>query len=269
MNTEKVDTNDTLEKPQCLRERRIFYRFFYGSVPEVGAVIDKASFKKFKLGDVEDTWWSPGLRPYISKFFDKMSERLNLTTLINLICFEYFIMGNCVTFAEDNDLPKDKKKNEFDSKLTYQGWKKILILPLDQVRVKRIPLSEDVVLDYVPDPETLKFLKKEKKFLKTLDSKNQVPLDQNPELGSFAYLFTRKIAQYNTLGISVIEKYMNDLSEKKKIKLKIFEAEEDLLNSKIKKFIEEFLFKPVAIKKGFVGPEVLNFPVLYPEVIII
>ena len=61
---------------------------------------------------------------------------------------------------------------------------------------------------------------------------------------------------------------MSDLSEKKKIELKIFEAEKDLLNNKIKEFIEKSLFRPVAIKKGFIGPEALNFPVLYPEVII-
>jgi len=254
---EKVAIDD-FEKPQSLRERRCFYRFFYNTVPEVGTTIDEVSFKRFKLGDIDDTWGSPGLRLYVYKFFNEMIERLNIAELINRISFEYFLMGNCVTFAEDNDLPKDKKRNEFDSKLSYQGWKKILILPPDQVRVRRIPLSEDVVLDYVPDPETLK----------VLNNKGRVLLGQNPELGSFAHFFARKISQYDTIGLSVIEKYVSDLSEKKKIELKIFEAEKDLLNSKIKEFVEKSLFRPVAIKKGFVGPEGLNFPVLYPEVII-
>jgi len=267
MNTGKVDI-DFFEKPQSLRERRAFYKFFYNTVPEVGTAIDEISFKKFKFGDIDDTWGSPGLRFYVYKFFNKMCERLNIIDFINQISHEYFVMGNGVVFVEDNDLPKDIKKNEFDSKLTYQGWKKLLLLPPDQVRVRKIPLSEDIILSYIPDSKTLCFLKKRKNCFKFLNGKNEAPLNQDPNSGSFAHLFARKISQYDTLGISVIEKYINDLVEKKKIELKIFETENDLLNRKIKKFIEECLFRPVAIKKGFVGPKGLNFPVLYPEVIL-
>ena len=98
-----------------------------------------------------------------------MCERLNITDFINQIGHEYFIMGNTIIFTEDNDLPKDKKKNVFDSRLSYQGWKKLLILPPDQVKIIKIPFSESITLSYIPNPETLCLLKKRKdcfKFLK-------------------------------------------------------------------------------------------------------
>ena len=167
-----------------------------------------------------------------------MSDRLNLAELVNQISHEYFLFGNCVTFTEDTDPVKNKKKNCFDRDTTYQGWKKILILPPDQVRVRRIPLSDEVLLDYIPDPKTLCFLKKERKLLSTLNSENQVPLDQDPATGSFAHFFARKMSQYDTIGISIVEKHVNELSENKKVELKIFEAEKSLLSSKIKKFVE-------------------------------
>ena len=89
---EKMDNGCDLEKPQNLRERRSFYRFFYHTVPEVGTAIDETSFKNFRLGDIDDTWGNPGLRLYAYKFFNKMSERLNIAELINQICLEYFLI---------------------------------------------------------------------------------------------------------------------------------------------------------------------------------
>jgi hypothetical protein len=51
------------------------------------------------------------------------------------------------------------------------------------------------------------------------------------------------------------------------IPIKIASTEKGLINAKIKMFVEEYLFRPVAIRKKFLcnsGPD----PVLYPELII-
>jgi hypothetical protein len=246
------------------RERRSWYRFFYNSNAEVGTKIDESSFKSLCLGDIKVTGGNPVARNYIYDFFGEMSERLKLLDLVNGICFEWFLMGNCVTFVEDGVFT-GKNKESYDKDKDYKGWNKLLILPPDQVRIRKHPLTDEVLLDYMPDPETLKSLKKDKKSSKILKDGNTIPLDQDPFTGSFAYMFSRKRSQYDTMGLSVLEKHMSDLSAGKKITLKIFEAERQLLNSKIKFFIEECLFKPVALKKGFVGPLGVA-TILYPEV---
>jgi len=86
---------------------------------------------------------------------------------------------NCFIFCEDDDwkegLNSDnigQKKEEakqraqllkdrfdiVDKNPLYKGWKKLLILPPDQVRVRKLPLTDEVAIEYMPDPETRKFL---------------------------------------------------------------------------------------------------------------
>lgn len=265
-----------LEKPQNLRERRSFYRFFYNSVPEIGTGIDEHSIKKCSLKSITDCR-APEQKNYIYDFFNKMCGRLNIVHRISEILHEYLIMGNCTVFVEEDSSTKSKKVTKYDKNPDYLGWKKIIILPPDQVWVRKLPLSDEIILDFLPDPDTLNFLKKSKnKLLKSL-VQGHVPLDQDPSSGSFAHLFARKITQYDVIGISPIEKHVEDLifndkvrnhegakwkqTKEKKITMKISKTESDLLNRSIEKFVEESLFKPVAIKKGFLSP---NGTVIYP-----
>jgi intein/homing endonuclease len=160
-----------------------------------------------------------------------------------------FSTHNCFVFSEDadwkDDLPPDeaeRKKQEaaqrsqflkekygiVDKNPLFKGWRKLLILPPDQVRVRKLPLSDDVAIEYMPDPETRKFLTSDipidptdpsRKIKSTVSKELQeairqsgvIPLDTDPNSGSHVYHLARKKSQYEPMGVSIIERYINTL----------------------------------------------------------
>ena len=160
-----------------------------------------------------------------------------------------FSTHNCFIFAEESEWQEEydpqeyaKKQSEAEQKKEYlkqkfditdndplyKGWKKLLILPPDQVRVRKLPLTDDVAIEYLPDPETRKFLtsdipidptsptKKVKNYVsKELQEKIRmsgvIPLDTDPYTGSHVHHLARKKSQYEPLGVSVIERCINTL----------------------------------------------------------
>lgn len=156
---------------------------------------------------------------------------------------------NCFAFVEEDDLieglnpdERARKKEEakqrsehlkekfgiIDKNPLFKGWKKILILPPDQVRVRKLPLTDDVAVEYMPDSETRKFLTSDypidpmdptSKVRDGIseDLKNKVrqsgviPLDTDPYSGSHVFHLARKKSQYEPLGTSMIERCVNTL----------------------------------------------------------
>ena len=103
-----------------------------------------------------------------------------------------------------------------------------MILPPDQVRVRKLPLSDDVAIEYMPDPETRKFLTSDipidptdpsRKIKSTVSKELQeairqsgvIPLDTDPNSGSHVYHLARKKSQYEPMGVSIIERCINTL----------------------------------------------------------
>jgi hypothetical protein len=159
-----------------------------------------------------------------------------------------FSTHNCFIYAEDDysqdDLSpeeKSRKKEEArqraeflkekyqiaDKDPTYKGWKKLIVLPPDQVRVRKLPLTDDVAIDYVPDPETKRFLTSEvplpdaerkdisysipKELQEKVRQSGIIPMDTDPYTGSHVFLLARKKSQYEPLGVSIIESCINTL----------------------------------------------------------
>jgi hypothetical protein len=266
----KIDL-DNMEKPQCLRERRCYYRFFYNSNPNVGEAIDKASCMKFGLKRMGDTLQED----YIYDFFNNMCIRLHLWEMVISIAHEWLLMGNCFLFAEEHDWRKNKTVKEkpvlFDKNALYEGWSKVLVLPPDQVRVRKSPLSSTVELEYVPDPEVLRLLKKKSRnmprhFIEKAMEAKSIPLDSDPFSGSFAAMFARRVSGYDVLGTSMVEHYMDKLCNQESITVIIPDAAMDLLKHELKVFVEKSLFLPVAVKKGFFDKMRRS---MYPEISIL
>jgi len=162
---------------------------------------------------------------------------------------EGFSTHNCFIFAEENDWKEgthiddiSNKKEEslqrteflkekygiIDKCPLYKGWKKLLILPPDQVRVRKLPLTDEVAIEYMPDPETRRFLtsdlpfdpndpSKEMKYSISPELREKVrqngmiPLDTDPYSGSHCFHLARKKSQYEPLGVSMIERCINTL----------------------------------------------------------
>jgi hypothetical protein len=243
-------STDFLEKPQNLRERRAFYRFFYNTNEIVGAAIDiHSTLPVSKIRLVPPKSRNKHQNQYVYKYFLNMCDDMKLFKSLIEITFEYFLMGNAFVFAEEHewkeglneaDVAKQcetaKQRSEFlkqkyaitDKNPLFKGWSKLLVLPPDQVRVRKMPLTDVVAIEYMPDAETRKFLTSDmpydpndptKQIKSTVpeDLKEKVrrsgvvPLDIDPLTGSFVYHLARKKSQYEPVGTSIIERCVNTL----------------------------------------------------------
>ena len=160
-----------------------------------------------------------------------------------------FSTHNCFIFAEEDDWKENldsgnigQKKEEAlqraqllkekfditDKNPLYEGWKKLLVLPPDQVRVRKLPLTDDVAIEYMPDPETRKFLTSDvpldpfdptkkmdysisRELREKVRQSGVIPLDTDPYTGSHVYHLARKKSQYEPLGVSILERCINTL----------------------------------------------------------
>lgn len=243
-------SSDFLEKPQNLRERRAFYRFFYNTNEIVRRAVDiHSTLPLSKLRLVPPKGKNKHQNEYVYKFFVDMCDNMKLFKSLIEVAFEYTLMGNVFAFTEESDWREDlepaeaakkiqqsKQRSEFlkqkydivDKDPLYKGWDKLLILPPDQVRVRKLPLSDGVAVEYLPDPETRKFLTSDiaidpldpTKRLKSSVSRDLrekirqsgvIPLDTDPNTGSHVYHLARKKSQYEPLGTSMIECCINTL----------------------------------------------------------
>lgn len=244
-------STDFLEKPQNLRERRAFYRFFYNSNEIVAQAIDiHSTLPLSKLRLVPPKGKNPHQNKYIMKFFQTMCDNMKLFKTLIEVSHEYMLYGNCFCFIQSSEPFDDlspeeaaKKKSEASQKSEYlkkkfdiedknplfTGWEKLIILPPDQVRIRKLPLSDDVAVEYVPDPQTKEFItnggyyggqdqedKKKHELPADLQDKVRqggvIPLDTDPYSGSFVFHLARKKSQYEPMGTSIIERCINTLT---------------------------------------------------------
>jgi hypothetical protein len=244
-------STDFLEKPQNLRERRAFYRFFYNTNEIVGRAIDiHSTLPLSKLRLVPPKGKNKHQNEYVMRFFENMCDNMKLFRSLLESTHDLNLMGNSFNFIED-DYPFDNltpeeisqkkeeaaqkssflknKYNVIDKNPLYKGWKKLIVLPPDQVRVRKLPLSDDIAVEYVPDPQTKEFITQggyayqgtspESKHKYEIPAELQdkvrqggvIPLDTDPYSGSFVFHLARKKSQYEPLGVSMIERCINTL----------------------------------------------------------
>lgn len=160
-----------------------------------------------------------------------------------------FSTHNCFIFAEEDDWKEGVEADQISTKKEeakqrsqllkdkydikdknplFKGWKKLLILPPDQVRVRKLPLTDEVAIEYMPDPETRKFLTSDvpldptdptrkldytisQELREKVRQSGVIPLDTNPNTGSHVYHLARKKSQYEPLGVSIVERCINTL----------------------------------------------------------
>jgi hypothetical protein len=243
-------STDFLEKPQNLRERRAFYRFFYNTNEIIGQAIDiHSTLPLSKLRLVPPKGKNKHQNEYVYKFFTKMCEDMKLFKTLIEITHEYYLFGNAFIFAEEDDWKESIETDELSTKKEeakqrslllkekydikdknplFKGWKKLLILPPDQVRVRKLPLTDEVAIEYMPDPETRKFLTSDvpldptdptrkldysisRELREKVRQSGVIPLDTNPNTGSHVYHLARKKSQYEPLGVSIVERCINTL----------------------------------------------------------
>jgi hypothetical protein len=99
-------STDFLEKPQNLRERRAFYRFFYNTNEIVGRAVDIHSelpISKIRLVPPKSKNRHQSI--YVQKFFEDMCDNMKLFESLIEVSHDYHLMGNCLhKSAEINKL---------------------------------------------------------------------------------------------------------------------------------------------------------------------
>jgi hypothetical protein len=161
---------------------------------------------------------------------------------------------NCFCYSEEHDPYKSdnpdvvaelKEKGRIESERlfkefgiidrdpNYRGWRRIFVLPPDQVIVKKQILSDEPYVEFVPDPETRKAILRSRDnpdiffqdgrepqmpppnvpddIADKLKDSGAIPLDTDPYSGSHVYHLARKKCQYETYGVSILERCINTL----------------------------------------------------------
>jgi hypothetical protein len=248
-------STDFLEKPQNLRERRAWYRHFYHSNEFVGQAIDLHSTLPLSKIRLEKPAGSNQEQvDYVYDFFVEMCNEIKLFKSLLEISHEYWLLGNALVFAEDHE-PYEEVENEekvtelkekgkveaerlykefkvIDKDPNYKGWRKLIVLPPDQVRIKKVPLSDESLIEFIPDPETRKSVLNSQdptfystaedsieskipqipgKLVSQLRENGSLALDTDPFSGSHVFHLARKKCQYETMGVSILERCVNTL----------------------------------------------------------
>lgn len=251
-------STDFLEKPQNLRERRAWYRHFYNSNEFVGQAIDLHSTLPLSKIRLEKPHGENHEQiEYVYEYFLEMCNEVKLFKVLLEISHEYQLLGNTFIYSEDHnpyeieegDKEGEAKVNEMkewgkqeaerlfkdfkviDKDPNYKGWRKLIILPPDQVRIKKVPFSDESLIEFIPDPETRKGIlnsqdpayyplspDEEKNMPRLprslsydLQKNGSIPLDTDPYSGSYVFHLARKKSQYETLGVSILERCVNSL----------------------------------------------------------
>lgn len=248
-------STDFLEKPQNRRERNAWYRHFYNANEYVGAAIDLHStmpLSKIRLEKPKGQ--NKEQIDYVYDFFVEMCDEIKLFKVLLDISHEYFLLGNCYVVAEEHDPYKSdnpdyaaeikekgriecerlfKEFGVIDRDPNYMGWKRIIVLPPEQVVIKKRVLSDEPYIEFVPDPETRKAILRSKEnpdiffqdgreskmsppdvpdvIANGLKDSGAIPLDTDPYSGTFVYHLARKKCQYETYGSSILERCINTL----------------------------------------------------------
>ncbi|MBE3086161.1 MAG: hypothetical protein IMZ64_08090, partial [Bacteroidetes bacterium] len=244
-------STDFLEKPQNLRERRAFYRFFYNTNEIVGRAIDvHSTLPLSKLRLVPPKGKNDHQNKYVMKFFETMCDDMKLFKNLIEVTHEYLLFGNAFCFLEEhdpfNDMTPDesatkkeecsqrsellkKKYDVQDKNPLFKGWKKLIVLPPDQVRARKLPLSDEIAIEFTTDAQTKELItqgsyayqgqspgeRKKYEIPAELQEKVRqsgvIPLDTDPHSGSFVFHLARKKSQYEPLAVSIIERCVNTL----------------------------------------------------------
>ena len=124
-----------------------------------------------------------------------------------------------------------------DKDPNYQGWSKVTILPPDQVRIEKALFSDHPLIEYIPDPKTKEAILRDYSSDETYGNLSSgsmpkvpasireavgrggaIPLDTDPDSGSHCCHMARKKSQYETMGVSILERCINTLLLKDKLR---------------------------------------------------
>jgi hypothetical protein len=129
---------------------------------------------------------------------------------------------------EDADARAEKwlKKN-------YKGWTAIRVLPPEQIHMESFPFTDEKLIELIPDSKTKAIIQQadmgDDQAARIANSMppdvtdairegRNIPLNTDPDAGSFVYYMARKKSQYEPRGHSMLERCLNTLVYRDKLR---------------------------------------------------
>lgn len=118
-------------------------------------------------------------------------------------------------------------------KKNYKGWTAVRVLPPEQVHMESFPFTDEKIIELIPDSKTKDVVERasiqDPSALKIVESMpedvveairegNNIPLNTDPDEGSFVYLMARKKSQYEPRGHSMLERCLRILVYRDKLR---------------------------------------------------
>jgi hypothetical protein len=118
-------------------------------------------------------------------------------------------------------------------KENYSGWSAVRILPPEQIHMESFPFTDEALIELVPDSKTKAIVQKARMgdaraarivesmpddVIEALHNGDNIPLNTDPEAGSFCYYMARKKSQYEPRGKSILQRCLRVLVYRDKLR---------------------------------------------------
>ena len=118
-------------------------------------------------------------------------------------------------------------------KRNYNGWTAIRVLPPEQVHMESFPFTNERIIELIPDSKTKNIIEQaamgDPQAMRIVNSMpedvvaavragDNIPLNTDPDAGSFVYYMARKKSQYEPRGHSILERCLRTLVYRDKLR---------------------------------------------------
>jgi len=118
-------------------------------------------------------------------------------------------------------------------KKNYRGWTSIRVLPPEQVHMESFPFTTEKIVELIPDSKTKAVVERatmqDPSAMRVVESMpsdvveairdgRNIPLNTDPDAGSFVYFMARKKSQYEPRGHSILERCLRILVYRDKLR---------------------------------------------------
>ncbi len=206
---------------------------------------------------------------YILWFFNQMCKRIKLFQRLVTMVHHYWLDGGAFIFAEDStvDVPSDvgydkssvgtksiitedgeaKEEPEFgfveredreDQELLYyqkhyQGWDRLVVLPIDQVKVTTYSFTDKLRVELIPSDRDRALIEQAKagdpiseemaeeipeEVRDHIANGKLIPLGTDPDEGSFCYYMAGRRGAGEDLGQSILDRVLRTLMYREKLR---------------------------------------------------
>lgn len=118
-------------------------------------------------------------------------------------------------------------------KQNYKGWTALRVLPPEQIHVQSFPFTDEKIIELIPDSKTKDIISQAdsgdpmakrvvdsmpKGVVEAVLGGKNIPLNTDPEAGSFVCYLARKKSQYEDRGHSILERCVRTLVFRDKLR---------------------------------------------------